>query len=246
LHRRTWSAIAIGGALGAILGLAVVALAAGRVFGDGVQAIVFDETTGATRATFLVSQAGMYTLIAVAGAFGGAIIAGVGYAVGTLAGDTGERFSLTPLAIVGAFIGAVIGFASARTAIGVGGTITADGIVSLSVFRAAMVGLISGGTTGVVVAGTVERVGRTEAVGLEGPAWPSNPIAFARDALAAMGLPALAVVVGLGTVFALSQILLESDKTVALVIFGGVAALVLFGAAVIASSPGRHGGDPGD
>lgn len=241
MQRRTWSAIALGGTLGAVLALAVVALAAGRVFGSGVEAVVFDEVTGATRATFLVTQAGMYTLITVAGALGGAVIAAVGYAVGTLAGDDSERFSLTPLTIIGAFAGAVIGFAAARTAIGVGGTI-ADGIVSLSVFRAAMVALIAGGTTGVVVAGTIERIGRTEVVGLEGAAWPSNPLAFAKDALAAMGLPTLGIVLGLGIVFVLSQVLLEADKTAGLFIFGGAAALVLFGAAAIAAMPPRRGG----
>lgn len=239
MQRRTWSAITLGGALGAILGIALVALAAGRVIGHGIESVVYDEVTGATRATFLVTQAGMYLLIAIAGALGGAVIAGVGYAVGTLAGDDGERFSLTPLMIIGAFAGAVIGFAAARTAIGVGGTIT-DGIVSLSVFRAAMVALIAGGTTGIVVAGTVERIGRTEFMGLEGAAWPSNPVTFARDALAAMGLPALGIVVGLGITFALSQILLEADKTTSLVVFGGVAALILFGAAVIAARPPRR------
>ena len=159
MQRRTWSAIALGGTLGAILGLAVVALAAARVIGSGIEAIVFDEATGATRATFLVGQAGMYLLIVVAGTLGGAVIAALGYAVGALAGDESERFALTPLTVIGAFAGAVIGFAAARTAIGVGGTIT-EGVVSLSVFRAAMVALIAGGTTGIVVAGTVERVGR--------------------------------------------------------------------------------------
>lgn len=239
MHRRTWSAIALGGTLGAILGLAVVALAAARVVGSGIEAVVFDETTGATRATFLVGQAGMYTLIVVAGALGGAVIAALGYAVGALGGGEGDRFALTPLTIIGAFAGAVIGFAAARTAIGVGGTIT-EGVVSLSVFRAAMVALIAGGTTGIVVAGTVERVGRPEILGFEGPAWPNNPVAFVRDALVAMGLPALGLVVGLGIVFVLSQILLEADKTTSLIVFGGVSALVLVGAAAIAAMPPRR------
>lgn len=239
MQRRTWSAIALGGTLGAIVGLAVIALSAARVIGPGVEAVVFDDATGATRATFLVSQAGIYMLILVAGAFGGALIAGVGYAVGTLAGDDSDRFSLRPLTIIGAFAGAVIGFAAARTAIGVGGTIT-DGVVSLSVFRAAMVALIAGGTMGVVVAGTVERVGRHEVLGFEGAAWPSNPVAFARDALTAMGLPALGIVVALGIVFGLSRVLLEANKTTSLIVFGGVAALVLFGAAAIAALPPRH------
>ena len=105
-----------------------------------------------------------------------------------------------------------------------------------------MVALIAGGTTGIAVAGTIERIGRTEVVGLEGAAWPSNPLAFAKDALAAMGLPTLGLVVGLGITFVLSQVLLEADKTAGLFIFGGAAALVLFGAAAIAAMPPRRGG----
>ena len=240
MQRRTWSAITLGGTLGAILGLAVVALAAGRVIGSGIEAVVFDEVTGATRATFLVGQAGMYSLIVVFGALGGSVIAAVGYAAGSLAGDESDRFALTPLVIIGALAGAVIGFAAARTAIGVGGTIT-DGVVSLSVFRAAMVALIAGGTTGVVVAGTVERVGRPDMFGFEGAAWPSNPVTFMKDAMAAMGFPALGMVVALGFVFLLSRVLLEADKTTSLIVFGGLSTIVLFGAAAIAAMPPRRG-----
>ena len=99
MHRRTWSAIVLGGTLGAILGLAVVALAAGRVIGSGIEAIVFDEVAGATRATFLVGQAGIYTLIVAAGAIGGVIIAAAGYGLGTLEGPETDRFALGPLAL---------------------------------------------------------------------------------------------------------------------------------------------------
>lgn len=245
MQHRTWSAIALGGTLGAILGLAVVALAAGRVIGSGITAVVFDETTGATRATFLVGQAGMYTLIVVASALGGAVIAAVGYSVGILIGPESERFALGPLTIIGALAGAVIGFAAARTAVGVGGTIS-GGVVSLSVFRAAMVALIAGGTTGVVIGGTVDRVARPEVLGFEGAAWPSNPVAFVRDAVTAMGLPTLGIVVSLAIVFLLSRVLLEADKTTSLVVFGATAALVLFGAAAIAAMPPRRGRPSGE
>jgi hypothetical protein len=52
-----------------------------------------------------------------------------------------------------------------------------------------------------------------------------------------MGLPALAVVVGIGLVYALSLVLLESSRIVALSVFGGLAALVLAGAAYLAAHP---------
>lgn len=53
-----------------------------------------------------------------------------------------------------------------------------------------------------------------------------------------MGLPALGIAVGAGIVYGLSQILLEADAQVALIIFGGAAALILLGA-VIATREGK-------
>ena len=234
MHRRTFSAVLFGGALGAILGLALVALVAGRVIGSGVDTVLIEGEPA--RATFLVNQASLYLLVVVAGALGGMIVAAVGLAVGKLSGPESERFAAGPLLLIGAVAGAIVGFAAARATIGVGGTIS-DGVVSLSVFRAAMVALIAGGVTGVVIAGTVERAGRPEVFGFEGTAWPTTPRAFLRDAAAAMGLPTLGILSGLGIVFVLSRVLLEADKTTSLIVFGGVAALVLFGAAVIAARP---------
>ena len=237
MHRRTWSAIFLGGTLGAIFGLAVVALGAGRVIGPGIDTVLVEGEPA--RATFFVNQAALYVLVTVASTIGGAVVAAVGFAAGKLGRPDSQRFALTPLVLIGALIGMVIGFAAARTAIGVGGTIT-DGVISLSVFRAAMVALITGAVTGTVVGGTVERAGRPEVFGFAGTAWPSNPAAFLRDTMAAMGLPTLGIVAGLAIVFVLSRVLLEADETMALVIFGGAAALILIGAALIAATPRRR------
>ncbi len=226
----------MGGTLGAILGLAVIALVGGRVIGSGVGTVLIEGEPA--RATFLVSQGALYILVIVASSIGGAIIAAVGFAAGKLAGPESERFALRPLVVIGAIIGTVIGFAAARTAIGVGGSITAE-VVSLSVFRAAIVAIVTGAVVGTVVGGTVERVGRPEVFGFSGSAWPANPVAFLRDAMAAMGLPTLALVVSLAVVFVLSRVLLEADKTTSLIVFGGSAAIVLFGAAAIAALPPR-------
>jgi len=240
LPRRTWSAIFLGGTLGAILGLAVLALAAGRVIGSGIDTVLVGGEPA--RATFVVSQAALYVLVIVASTIGGAVLAAVGFAAGKLASPESERFAFGPLVIIGALVGAIIGFAAARASVGVGGTIS-DGVVSLSVFRAAMVAIITGAVTGTVVGGTVERAGRPEVLGFSGAAWPTSPAAFARDAMAAMGLPALAMVIGLAIVFVLSRVLLEADKTTSLIVFGGVAAIVLAGAAAIAAIPPKNGRD---
>ena len=56
-----------------------------------------------------------------------------------------------------------------------------------------------------------------------------------------MGMPALAILVGIGVGSGLAWLLLEASNTVGLIVFGGLAALVLFGAAFIAANPPRRG-----
>lgn len=234
MPRRTWFAIIIGSLVGAVLGIAVLALAAARVLDGGLDAVT--DASGRSTPVFQVTQGAMYLLVAVAGAVGGSLLGLVGYAVGREAAPDEPRFSATPLAIIGAGVGAAVGFAATRAGVGAGGDIAA-GLVTLSVFRAAVVALVAGGTTGGIVGGTVERISRIEALGIGGDAWPRSPGAFVREAAAAMGLPALGIALSAVIVFGLSRVLLESETAVGLIVFGGVAALILLGAAVIAGNP---------
>jgi len=232
--RRTWFAIFIGSLVGAVLGIAVLALAASRVLDGGLAAVT--DASGRNTPVFAVSQGAMYLLVVVAGGVAGSVLGLIGYAVGREAAADEPRFSAGPLALIGAAVGAAIGFAATRAAVGAGGTI-AGGVITLSVFRAGLVALIAGAITGAIVGGTVERISRTAALGIGGEAWPHSPAAFARAAAAAMGLPALGIALGAAIVFGLSRVLLEAETEVSLAIFGGAAALILAGAAVIAGNP---------
>ena len=234
MPRRTWFAIIIGSLVGAVLGIAVLALAAARVLEGGLDAVT--DASGHSTPVFQVTQGAMYLLVGVAGAVAGSILGLIGFAVGREAAPDEPRFSAAPLAIIGAGVGAAIGFAATRAGVGAGGDIAA-GLVVLPVFRAAIVALVAGGITGGIVGGTVERISRTEALGIGGEAWPRSPGAFLRDAAAAMGLPAIGIALGAVIVFGLSRVLLESETEVGLIVFGGVAALILLGAAVIAGNP---------
>lgn len=231
MPRRTWFAIAIGSLAGAFLGLMALALAAARVL-DGGLAATLDGPV------FEVGQGAMHLLVIVAGIVGGSILGLIGFAVGREAAPDEPRFQAGPLALIGGVTGAIVAFATTRAAVGAGGSIVA-GIVTLSPFRAAVVALIAGAVTGGVVGGTVERISRTDAIGIGGEAWPRTPGAFIKDAAAAMGLPGLGLVLGAAIVFGLSRVLLEATDTVALIVFGGVAAAILFGAAIIAANPPR-------
>lgn len=234
MPRRTWFAMILGAIVGSFIGIGVLALAASRVVNGGLGAVL--DPSGRNTPVFAVSQGAMHLLVLVAGALAGSVLGLIGYAVGREAAPDEPRFSPGPLALIGGAAGAVIGFATTRAAVGAGGSIEA-GIVTLSVFRATLVALIAGAVTGAMVGGTIERVSRTEAIGIGGEAWPRSPGAFIRDAVTAMGLPALGIGIGAAVVYGLSRVLLEAGSTVGLIVFGGAAAAILAGAALIASTP---------
>jgi hypothetical protein len=239
LQRRTLAASAVGAVFGAVIALGVLAVAAARVIESGVE-LVAPDSGGRGSATFLVGEGAMDLLIVVAGLVAGALLGGLGYAVAKQAAPDSPRVAPAPLVLVGAVTGAVIGFAVARSALGLAAVREAE-LVSVTVFRAAMVALIAGAATGGVIGGTVERLSRPSAFAFGGEAWPASPVAFAREALRAVGLPALAILLGIGVVSGLAWLLLQASQTVGLIVFGGLAALVLFGAAFIAAHPPQRG-----
>jgi hypothetical protein len=234
VQRRTVSAIAIGAVLGGVIALAVLALSASRVIESGV------DLTAGGQPVFQVGEGAMDLLIAIAGALSGALLGAIAYAIGNESAPDSPRVSLAPLLILGAVIGAVIGFGVARAALGIAADRNAE-IATVTVFRAAMVALAAGAVSGGVIGITVERLSRPEAFSFGGEAWPTSPLDFSREALRAMGLPVLGMVLTVAVVFGLSRVLLDASKEVGLIVFGGVAAVVLFGAAFMASHPPRRG-----
>ena len=236
MQRRFAIASGLGALIGAVSALGVLALAASRVIESGVDAVVLDEAIGRARATFEVTQGGAYILIVIAGAVAGLVFGAVGYAVGREAAPDENRIALTPLLVVGAVTGAIIGFASTRVLLAVGAR-TELGLLSVSVFRAVVVALIAGAITGAIVAGTVERMSRADLLGLEGEAWPSSPIAFLRETLTAVGLPGAGALFAAVIVGGFGKLLLEVPHEVGIWLFGGVAAVILVLATIIAANP---------
>ncbi len=237
MFRRTIAAATVGSLVGALLGTLALGLGAARLLDSGLTIPPSDTTT--LGASITVSQAGMYLFVIVAGAVAGAILAMVGYAVSAQADPDARRYGLAPIASLGALIGGPVAFAASRAVVGLVGDIV-DKMVVLDIFHAAIAALTTGAATGAIVVVTVERLSRPETLGLGGVAMPQSFGRFVRDATAAVGLPAFGLAMGAGVVYGLSRVLLEADKTVALIVFGGVAALILFGTALIASGPGRR------
>lgn len=240
MQRRTLVAIIIGAVLGGVIALFSLALVAPLVIESGIGLTVIDAVGQQGRAMFTVGEGAMDLFIVVIGALGGALLGSIAYAIGREASPDSPRVSLAPLIVVGAAIGALIGFAVARAALGIAATREGE-VVTVSVFRATVVALIAGGATGGIIGGTIERVARPETLALGGEAWPSSPLAFLKDAARAMGPPALAILLSGAVIALFARVLLDAPRGAALVLFGGVAALVLVGAAFIASHPPRPG-----
>ena len=234
--RRTIAAAAIGSLAGAFLGLIAVAAGAARLVDGGL--IILEKDGGASEAVVAVSQAGLYLFVAASGVVAGAIFAMIGYAVGTQADPGATRYRLGPIVALGAGVGAAVAFAATRAVLGLTADIV-DKTVLVSGFRAGVSALVAGAATGMVVAATAERLSRPEAIGFEGAAVPHSFGRFVRDAAAAVGLPAIGLGVAAIAVFGLSRVLLEAEGNVALLVFGGTAAAVLFGTALLASLPRR-------
>jgi len=238
VFRRTFVAAVAGSVAGAVLGILALALAAARVLDAGLTVPLRDD--GLIEASFAVGQAGMYVLVLVAGALGGAILGMIGYAVTTQADPAARRYRMGPIAAMGALVGAPVAFAAARAAVGLAGDITSKTVV-LPVFRASLVAAAAGAVTGLLIVVAVERLSRPDVLGMGGAAAPRSLGQFVRDAAAAVGLPAIGLIVAATLVFGFSRLLLEADKSVALVAFGGVAALILGGTALVAGRPPRRG-----
>jgi hypothetical protein len=240
VRSRTWVAILAGATLGALIGLAVLALAGGRVIEQGVDATLLSAESLRARAEFVVTRGAFDVLVLVAGALGGATLGALGFAIGREAGDGNRRMRPGPLAIIGAVLGALVAFGAANATLGLAGSDT-GGVLTVSVYRMILVAMIAGAAAGGAVGGTVERISQPEVLGLEGEAWPANPLRFLKEAATAVGLPILGAIVGIGFVWLLSEVLLGADHVTALIVFGGVAAAVLFGATIIAARPPTGG-----
>jgi len=237
VFRRTFAAATAGSLVGAGLGILTLAVGAARVVDAGLAVPTLDS--GVVGPVVAVTQAGMYLFVTLAGALAGAILGMFGYAIIAQTDPESRRYRLGPIAVLGALIGAPVAFGAARAAVGLAGDIVAN-TVTIGVFRAGIVSLVAGALTGLLIVVAMERLSRPETLGVSGAAVPHSLGRFVRDAAAAVSLPAVGLVVGAALVFGLSRVLLEADKTVALFVFGGVAAVVLFGTAFIAAHPPRR------
>jgi hypothetical protein len=188
------------------------------------------------RAVIEASTGSMYLLVVVLGLIGGLLISGVAYAYAAETEPDSQRFPVGWMLPIGAVVAALFAYATLRFGVGAVGDIRA-GVVTISAARMVVVVLIMGVVSGGITAAVVDALARPSLIGFEGEAVPESTGALIGEMVRAIGAPVIALIVGAAFAVALSQVLLEFAGTSAVVIFSVVGALVLGGAALIASAP---------
>ncbi|MFQ5554409.1 MAG: hypothetical protein ACE5GC_03420 [Acidimicrobiia bacterium] len=190
----------------------------------------------AGRAEFVVSSGGLYAAVIIASVIGGLAIAAVVHA--TVRESVSDR-RVIPIGYVfpaAAVLSAAGGYVAARSGLAALADIDA-GVVTVSVFRLAIVVLIAGAVAGAVSAGGVHAFASPEFLRLGGEAWPSSGSAAMGEMMRAVGGPTMGAVVVAAIAIGLALLLLELEGALAVAAFGIVAAMVLFGAALLAYRP---------
>ncbi len=218
---------------GAIAG-GVVAMVLLTIFVGRFAVNALDVLNG--RASFEASSGSVYLLVVVTGLLGGLAISVVTYAFGAESEPESQRFPLTWMLPIGAVVAALFAYAVLRFGVGLAGDISA-GVITISVMRMAVIALVMGVVAGGITGATVDALARPSMIRFEGEAAPESPQAILAEMLQAIGAPVIALIVGAVFAIALAQVLLAVEGIGATIIFSVVGALVLGGAALIATAP---------
>ncbi len=224
-----------GAAAGAFAALALLVFWTGRTALGSVDAVNL-RGIARGRSEFVVSSGGMYFLVVVSAVIGGLAIAGIAYALGRESEPDSPKFPLAYLLPMAAVTSIVIAYAVLRFGLGATATIE-EGVVTISVYRMAVLAVVTGAAAGGITASAVDALARPAVLGLEGEAWPTSTRAFLGEMVRALGGPTIATVTIAALAIGLAQLLLTFHGAASIAIFSVVAALVLGGAAAIAYRP---------
>jgi len=232
-----------GAIAGSVIVLLLIALFGGIAALESVDAVVLDPVTGRARPEFVVTNGAMYFLVVIVGLLGGTAITAITYAFGRQTEPDTRRLPLRYLLPTGAVLSAIFGYAVLRAGLGALGDISA-GVLTISVFRMLIVGVLAGAIAGAVTAATVDSLARPAFLSIEGEAVPASPQAFMREMVRAVSAPMIGTVAAAAFAIGLSQVLLAVEGIGAVAIFAVVGALVLAGATLLALRPWERRGGP--
>jgi hypothetical protein len=227
---------------GAFLALVTFAVFGGRFALRAAVATPIAEGSSRAHLDFAASSGALFLIVIVGAVLGGLAVAGITYAAAREGEPDAPKFPLRYQLPIAAGVAAITAYAVVRAGIGGFGDITM-GIVTVSVFRMALIVVVAGATAGATTGYLVDRLARPELLGLGGVAWESHRAVLA-SMTRAVGIPLMAVVGAGGFAIALAQLLLGAENIdIAVILFSVAGAVVLGGITLLAYRPwDRDGG----
>lgn len=216
-----------GSLAGALLAVVVVVLFAGR-FATGSVGM-----SDAGDGQLVVQSGALYMATVVAALVGGVAVSVITYGMTASEEADSPRFELSHVLPFGLIAALAAGYSVLRAGLGLTADI-AGGEVTVPIVALAVAALLAGLVGGAATAWVVVTLAAKRVVGLEGEAVPASTSAMLKAALQAITAPMIAIVLIAAVAVSLSQLLLAAEGTAAIAIFGGVGALVLFGATATA------------
>lgn len=229
---------AFGTLIGAVAAIMLIAFAAEFFIDSSVGAVVLNPFTGRARPQFVATEGSTYLFLFFASAPIGGALAHMTWLIGRQVEPDTPRFGLPLTAASGILVAPIIAYSALRTGIGAAGVINQD-VITLSVFRAVVVIVVTGAVTGLVTVLVADRVSRVEVLGLGGAAWPRSRAVFTKESMRAVGVPMAALLVIAAVVIGVSRIFLLGPGLGAVVAASVVAVAILAAAAFTA----YRGGD---
>lgn len=187
-----------------------------------------EGSTGAAEPTFIANSISFNLLVLFLGALGGFILTVAASAIARMLNPEESRFPLGYVIPVGVVLGAAMAFATVGLGVTLVGDVDVDGQLTVSAMSLIVIAGIGGLVAGGATAPVVDALARPAAVGPRNEATPVSSRAFWTDAMGAVGVPMLAIIVGGFLAIALSRVLLNAESTaVAVAVFAIVGAVIL-------------------
>ena len=233
MKTRRLSAIVLGALGGATIALTAFALVVGRF-------ALHAATSGDDGSVVQVTSGALYLMVLALAILGGLLIGAIGYGIGASTDPDSPRFGLRYLLPVAAATAAIVAYAVLRIGVGGFGDIQ-GGLVSVGVFRMAVIVLLMGLLAGGVTSGVADSLARPELFAFGGEAWPSGSREVVRAMMGAVSAPLVAAVVAAAFAIPLSIVLIELGGDEATIVFSVVGAVVLGLTTFVAARPWDKG-----
>lgn len=228
----------IGAVTGALVAVGFLAFFGGATGLTTVSAVPDGPNSAVAETVFVATQGAMWLLVLFCGALGGLVVAALAYGFGRAQDPGAALFPLRFVAPGAMLLSAAMSYATVRMGAVIAGDIGVDGVVTVPVTWMAVIVVVAGVVCGAITMPLVDALARPVAIGPRNDATPASSRAFWSDLMRAVGVPVLAALIVASLAIGFSQLLLSSESAImAVVAFGGVAAVILGATTLIALRP---------